>query len=113
MADSLPASTVVSIVIPARNEERHVTTALESIAAQTWPAALLDVVVVNNGSTDATGEMVREFIAREPHLAVRLLDEPVPGRARAKNLGVKAARGEWLIFLDADSRMAPNLAERV
>lgn len=113
MADSLPASPVVSIIIPARNEERQVTTALASIAAQTWPAALLDVVVVNNGSSDATAAMVREFMAREPHLAVQLLDEPVQGRARAKNRGVKAARGDWLIFLDADSRMAPNLVERV
>src|SRR5438552_9658472 len=103
----------VSVVIPARNEERHIRTALASVEAQTWPIALLEAVVVDNGSTDATREVVQAFMAGEPHLAVQLVDEPVHGVARAKNRGASVARGRWLIFLDADSRMAPHLVERV
>ena len=103
----------ISVVIPAWNEERYIRAALTSVAAQTWPVALLEAVVVDNGSTDSTREVVQTFMAGEPHLAVRLVDEPAHGVARAKNRGASVARGCWLIFLDADSRMAPHLVERV
>src|SRR3989440_6505820 len=113
MAPSSPARPDVTVVIPARNEERYIRAALTSVAAQTWPVALLEAVVVDNGSTDGTREVVQAFMAGEPHLAVRLVDEPAHGVARAKNRGASVARGCWLIFLDADSRMAPHLVERV
>jgi glycosyltransferase involved in cell wall biosynthesis len=113
MAPSSPTRPEVSLVIPARNEEQHIRAALASVAAQTWPLARLEAVVVDNGSTDATREAVQSFTAGEPHLAVRLVTEPTPGVARAKNRGAWAARGRWLIFLDADSRMAPDLVARV
>jgi len=103
----------VSVVIPAHNEEAYVRHALASVAAQRWPLAQLEAIVVNNGSIDATAEVVRTFMVEQPGLAVRLLDEPRPGLARAKNQGANAARGEWLIFLDADSRMAPDLVAAV
>lgn len=101
------------MVIPARNEAGYVGRALASVAQQRWPLARLEVVVVDNGSVDGTAEAVRAFMAQEPRLAVRLVTEPAPGRARAKNRGARVARGRWLIFLDADSRMAPDLVERV
>src|ERR671936_2742192 len=113
MAPSSPTRPEVSVVIPARNEERYIRTALASVAAQTWPVALLEAVVVDNGSTDATREVVQDFMAGAPHLAVRLVDEPAHGVARAKNRGASVARGRCLIFLDADSRMAPDLVEHV
>jgi GT2 family glycosyltransferase len=113
MAPSSPARPDVSIIIPARNEERYIRAALATMAAQTWPVALLEAVVVDNGSTDATREVVQDFMAGAPHLAVWLVDEPAHGVARAKNHGASVARGRWLIFLDADSRMAPDLVERV
>src|SRR5207248_680001 len=61
----------------------------------------------------ATRGVVQAFMATAPGLAVRLVDEPAHGVARAKNRGASVARGRWLIFLDADSRMAPHLVERV
>jgi Glycosyl transferase family 2 len=113
MEPSSPTRPDVSVVIPARNEERHIRAALTSVAAQTWPVPRLEAVVVDNGSTDGTREVVQAFMAGAPHLAVRLVDEPAHGVARAKNRGASVARGRWLIFLDADSRMAPDLVERV
>jgi glycosyltransferase involved in cell wall biosynthesis len=113
MAPSSPIRPDVSVVIPAWNEERSIRAALTSVATQTWPVALLEAVVVDNGSTDGTREVVQDVMAGEPHLAVRLVDEPAHGVARAKNRGASVARGHWLIFLDADSHMAPDLVERV
>lgn len=103
----------VSIVIPARNEEIFIGRALDSIASQSWPLERLEVVVVDNGSHDRTATVVREFARNTPGLQVRLLHEPLPGRARAKNRGAQAAIGEILIFLDADSAMAPDLVTQV
>ena len=103
----------VSIVIPARNEERYVAAALASIAAQTVPLERLEVIVVVNGSIDRTADLVRETRQALPRLEIRVVDDPVAGVSRAKNLGAKAGNGELLIFLDADSRMAPDLVDRI
>lgn len=103
----------VSFVIPARNEARYVGEALQSVARQDWPLGDLEAVVVDNGSTDGTARVVQEFAAAHPGLAVRLVAEPVRGRGRAKNAGARAARGRWLVFLDADSWASPNLVREV
>lgn len=103
----------VTIVIPARNEEAYVAAALESVANQTVPLDRLQVVVVVNGSSDRTAEVVRAARERLPRLELRLIDDPQPGVARAKNIGARLANGDLLVFLDADSRMAPDLVERI
>lgn len=103
----------VSIVIPARNEAAYIGASLASVLAQDWETATLEAVVVVNGTTDATAEVVRGFAAAAAPLAVRLVEEAAPGIARARNLGIHAARGNVVIFLDADSRMAPNLVRCV
>lgn len=103
----------VTIVIPARNEEAYVEAALESVARQTVPLERLQVVVVVNGATDRTAEVVRAARERLPRLEIRVVDDPLPGVARAKNIGARLANGDLLVFLDADSRMAPDLIERI
>jgi glycosyltransferase involved in cell wall biosynthesis len=103
----------VSVVIPARNEAAYVVRALESVAEQTWPIDRLEALVVDNGSSDGTADVVRSYAEAHPNLAVRSITEPIAGAARARNAGAKSASGRWLIFLDADSRMAPDLAEQV
>lgn len=103
----------LSFVIPARNEAPLVGRALASVARQAWPHDDLEAVVVDNGSHDGTPQVVSEFAAHHPELALRLVVEPVRGRGRAKNAGARAARGRWLIFLDADSVASPNLARAV
>jgi glycosyltransferase involved in cell wall biosynthesis len=103
----------VSVVIPAYDEEDFVAAALDSVARQTLPAERLEVIVVANGCTDRTPDVVMRFAAKAPPLAIRLIEEPQAGVSRAKNIGAQAAAGEIIIFLDADSRMAPDLAARI
>lgn len=100
-------------MIPARNEAAYIRGAIASVVAQRPPCTTIEIIVVNNGSTDATAAIVQSFITAERHPTVRLVEEPVPGLARAKNRGARSARGQWLLFLDADSRLAPDLIERV
>lgn len=86
----------VSVIIPARNAEAFLAEALESVFAQTEPPA--EIIVVDDGSTDATAEVARRQAAR----GVRLISQVGAGAAAARNAGVAAATGDWLAFLDAD-----------
>jgi glycosyltransferase involved in cell wall biosynthesis len=92
-----------SIVIPTRNRRASVLRALRAIERQDVDPARFEVLVVDNESTDDTGEAVR---GHHGPLAVRLLEEPVPGRAAACNAGIAAARGRIVVLLDDDMEPA-------
>jgi len=91
----------VSVVIPAYNAERYIGETLESVLAQTYRD--FEVVVVDDGSTDGTREIVRGY--GEP---VRLVEQPNSGPAAARNRGVREARGEFIAFIDADDLWLPE-----
>jgi glycosyltransferase involved in cell wall biosynthesis len=97
----------VSVIIAVKNGERFIAEAIESALAQ--GSALVDVVVVDDGSTDQTRAIVASFDDRR----VGLIANPSKGVSTARNAGVKACVGEWLLFLDADDRLAPASAARL
>lgn len=103
----------ISVIIPARNEERLVGAALASVASQAYLVGFLEALVVDNASTDGTSAVVRACIARGLPVPIRLLGESIPGVGLAKNRGAEAAQGDILIFLDADSAMDPRLASDI
>ncbi len=96
----------LSIVIPAFNEARLITRCLESISgslADNRNAGIKsEVIVVDNNSTDNTGQLARTAGAR-------VIFEPINQIGRARNAGAAAATGKWLLFLDADSTLSPQL----
>lgn len=99
----------MSIVIPARNEAEHVGATVESMLAQTW--GKLEVVVVDDLSTDATAEVVLAIAARDAR--VRLVrGEAHPegwlGKPWALQQGAAASKGELIVFVDADLRYRPE-----
>ena len=99
-------NTSVSVVIPAHNAARFIGQAIESVFQQCEAAADLDldVIVVDNASTDATCDVVqRDFGSK-----VRLLHEPKPGAACARNAGIAAATAPLIAFLDADDLWLPG-----
>jgi glycosyltransferase involved in cell wall biosynthesis len=105
----------ISVILPARNEEKLLPAALGSIARQAYPPSAVEAIVVSNGSTDRTIAIAREvgqsLSADGP--AVLVLQVPEHGVARAKNAGAAGARGKLLVFMDADSRMSPGLLDRI
>lgn len=103
----------VSVVIPAHDEAEYIRAALASVAAQEYPSDRLECVVVDNASADGTAALAWAFAAECAGLAVVVVREPELGVGRAKNRGARAARGDVLIFLDADSRMEPTLVRAV
>ncbi len=96
---------LVSIIIPAFNEEQRISAALDSLQAQTWPN--LEIIVVNDGSTDDTSGVVRRG-----YPDVVLIEKENEGLARAYNSGAEVAHGEYIGFLDADDRFAPEKTAR-
>ena len=102
----------VSVIIPAYNEEDYLAAALESVESQTMDHEELEVIVVNNASTDDTVRVYRSFFMNNS-IQNFLFEEPLLGPGRAKNMGAYHASGEVLLFLDADSRMDPKLVQEV
>jgi chlorobactene glucosyltransferase len=104
---------MVSIVIPARNEAHNIVRCVESALASRWPR--LDVIVVDDHSTDGTGDLVRAIAERDGRLRV-ITPDPLPsgwfGKQWACAAGAALARGEILAFLDADTWQAPDLVPR-
>lgn len=98
-------SALVSVVIPVRNGVRYLGKAIESVLEQAYPD--VEVIVVDNGSTDTSRDVAAAFGA-----PVRLIQEPRPGAAHARNSGVNLAHGEYLAFLDADDLWAPGKLQR-
>lgn len=92
---------MLTVVIPTRNKRPLLQRTLAALLAQDAGGAAWDVVVVNDGSTDDTGEFLAAEAARQPRLKVVSPPANV-GRAAARNLGWRAAAGRWVLFLDDD-----------
>jgi GT2 family glycosyltransferase len=92
---------VVSIIIPCYNAAKWVKGAVQSALEQTGPAT--EVIVVDDGSSDGSAELVREFGDR-----VQLIVTENRGGNHARNRGLQAVRGEWVQFLDADDYLEPE-----
>ncbi len=98
-----PAS-LVSVVIPTYNSGRFIAQAIRSVLGQTY--ARYEVIVVDDGSTDETKDVLREFDGHS-----RYLYQDNRGPSAARNAGIRLARGEYICFLDADDIWAPNKLE--
>lgn len=96
---------LVSVVVPVFNGERTLGRALESVVAQAHRP--LEIVVVDDGSTDGTAAVVAAVAAAHPDVDVRLVAQDNAGPARARNRGIAEARGELLAFNDADDAWLP------
>ncbi len=100
----------VSVVVAARDEERAIEESVESLLDQGYPGKL-EVVTVDDRSTDRTGEVLASLADRRPELRVIHVEE-LPGGWLGKNhalhVGAAASNGEWLLFTDADVRFSPR-----
>lgn len=100
-----PALPTVSIVIPTRNRRALLRRSLGALAAQSYPLAAMEAIVVADGCEDGTRDVAREAWP----FAVRLIEQSAAGPAAARNRGAEAATGELLLFLDDDVEAGPSL----
>lgn len=92
----------VSVIVPAYNDRTGIRRTLEALIEQTYPAASYEVLAVDNGSTDGTRTVIREFSERYPESVELLVEAEIQGPPAARNRGVENAAGSIIAFIDAD-----------
>jgi len=121
LADSPPTDPLpdpppsLSVVIPARNEASNIEACIRSVLASGWPGAL-EVVCIDDRSTDDTGPILARLAALDPRIRIVAGRDPPEGwlgKPHALHLAQAAATGTWLLFLDADVRVAPDGLRRL
>lgn len=100
---------LVTIVIPCYNVAPYVADALESALSQDYPH--LEIIAVDNNSTDNTWDILNDYANRYPE-RIKLLKQPQQGAPAARNMGWKAGKGAWVQFLDADDMLLPGKITR-
>jgi glycosyltransferase involved in cell wall biosynthesis len=94
-----------SVIVPFLNEEEHIEHCLQALAAQTLPDDQFELIFVDNGSTDRSPSIAKSWPG------VRCLSEPIKDPYLARNRGIGEARGEIIVFTDADCIATPNWLE--
>ena len=99
----------VCFIIPAYNAEKYIEASLESVLSQSHRE--LEVIVVNDGSKDATAHMVRRISARDGRVRLLTVENGGPAMARNRGLDAMSADTEYVMFLDADDLLLPGAVE--
>jgi poly(ribitol-phosphate) beta-N-acetylglucosaminyltransferase len=113
MADSTAArQPTVSVIVPVWNVEPYLAQCLDSVIAQTLGFDRIEVIAVDDGSTDGSGRMLDEYASRHPQVVV--VHQPNSGGpGRPRNVGLDRATGTYVFFLDADDYLGPEALERL
>ncbi|MCR5094118.1 MAG: glycosyltransferase [Lachnospiraceae bacterium] len=99
----------VSVIVPAYNTGRYLIDCLNSLTAQTLLPEDLEIIVVDDGSTDDTGHIADAYAAEHPQ--VRVIHQDNAGSSAARNTGIENAHGRYLGFVDSDDIVAPGMYE--
>lgn len=103
-ADYLPG--LVSVIVPTYNRAHLLVETLASVRAQTWRS--LEVVVVDDGSTDETLKVLETLAPLGEERTLRVISQPNSGVSAARNRGTRSAKGEFFIYLDSDDLLVPD-----
>ncbi len=101
---------LVSLIIPAYNSRAYICRAIDSCLAQTYPHC--EIVVVDDGSTDGTADLVRERYGGIIGDRIRIVEQANRGASGARNTGVREARGEFVHFCDSDDVLLPDKVQK-
>ena len=114
VGDDDPALPLVSVIVPVFNAQATVTTALRALYEQTWPR--LEILMVNDASTDASQQVLEDFVRENPArpgVAIQLIQHPENrGAYAARNTGLAVATGEFITTHDSDDWSHPQKIER-
>lgn len=102
---------LISVIIPTYNRTQQTIAAIESVLAQTYPN--FEIIIVDDGSTDDSGEVIQRFIRQRTngHHQILFFHQANQGASIARNTGIAKARGEYIAFLDSDDTWLPEKLE--
>ena len=104
---------LVSIGIPAYNEEKTIAKTIESAVLLDYPKNKIEIIVVNDGSIDKTAQVVRKMISKYKNMKVILINQKNGGKGKALNVAIKKSRGEYFVSLDADSFVRSDALKKI
>lgn len=100
---------MVSVVIPAYNVEKYIKKCIESVIEQTHKD--IEIIVVDDGSTDSTGKICHEL--KERYRNIKYIYQENKGVSEARNTGIRESKGDYLMFVDGDDYIDPEITERL
>lgn len=104
LAEKFP---LVSVIVPVYNVEKYLARCLDSIVEQTYQN--LEIILINDGSTDGSGEICRQYAERDSR--IRLFHQENRGQSVARNVGLDNMTGEYIVFVDSDDYISPQFVE--
>ena len=102
---------VISVIIPVYNAEESIEKCLDSIKNQTWKGEF-EIIVINDGSTDRSREILENYQRNNPEMPIQLVHQENGGVSKARNAGLKIAKGDYIALLDSDDEWLPEKTER-
>lgn len=106
----------VSIIIPARNEAKNIAICLNSLLKQTYPAEYIQIIVIDDHSTDQTAQIVQSFSERDNRIQLLSADPLTPGKSPKKmaiNKGIEFSQNEYIFTIDADCEVTPEWLDKM
>lgn len=103
---------LITVIIPVYNAEETILESLQSISDQSIGVNFFEVIVINDGSTDKSIPLVEEFSAKNPQLSIQIIQQENGGVSKARNAGLKLAKGDYIALLDADDVWLPTKIEK-
>ena len=102
---------VISVSIPVYNAEESIEKCLDSIKNQTWKGEF-EIIVINDGSADRSGEILENYRQKNPEMPIQLINQENGGVSKARNTGLKIAKGDYIALLDSDDEWLPEKTEK-
>lgn len=101
----------VSVIIPMYNSKATIISTLDSIKNQTAFEQIIEIIIINDGSTDDSLNLVEKYIEDNQNMPILIINMPNGGVSSARNAGMKAAKGEWIALLDSDDEWVSKKIE--
>lgn len=101
----------ISVVVPMYNSEDTIIRTLNSIKNQTYLNHILEILIVNDGSTDNSFALVKKYAEENIEIPINIINKPNGGVSSARNTGMDIAKGEWIALLDSDDEWLPEKIE--
>lgn len=102
---------MISVIIPIYNSNETIIRALESVKYQTMFGKILEIIIVNDGSTDDSLQIATQYANEHIDMPIIIVDKPNGGVSSARNAGLKVAKGDWIALLDSDDEWLPDKIE--
>ncbi len=103
---------MISVIVPMYNAMQSIVSALDSVKNQTFPLEKFEIIIVNDGSIDKSTTIVENYMRENPRMNIILLHQKNGGVSKARNTGLKVAKGDYIALLDADDEWHANKIEK-